>query len=247
MRSTSKDEANITDVSASPPTPPRVPSPIPEGPAQPYVLDLERQAQLPVHVRFVPTGGPADNAEARRIIRAPTGDEPKVRFLWAMGMLVAMAGLAGVTAEYLVSSIDGLTQQTNVSREFVGLILLPVIGNAVEHVTAVTVSVKDKLNLSMSIAVGSSIQVSLCLLPILVLIGWAIGQPMMLFFDTFETYVLLPKLVCLKLTFRITLVIAILIVNFAISDGRTNYLEGFCMMMAWVSIALVTWYYDPVY
>jgi len=140
--------------------------------------------------------------------------------------------LSGVTAEYLVSSIDGLTQQTNVSREFVGLILLPVIGNAVEHVTAVTVSVKDKLNLSMSIAVGSSIQVSLCLLPILVLIGWGIGQPMMLFFDTFET---------------ITLVIAILIVNFAISDGRTNYLEGFCMMMAWVSIALVTWYYDPVY
>jgi len=232
IRSASKDEANVTDVSAGPPTPPRVPSPIPEAPAQPYVLDLERQAQLPPHVRFVPAGGPADNAEARRIIRAPTGDEPKVRFLWAMGMLVAMAALAGVTAEYLVSSIDGLTQQTNVSREFVGLILLPVIGNAVEHVTAVTVSVKDKLNLSMSIAVGSSIQISLCILPILVLIGWAIGQPMMLFFDTFET---------------ITLVIAILIVNFAISDGRTNYLEGFCMMMAWVSIALVTWYYDPVY
>jgi Ca2+:H+ antiporter len=187
IRSTSKDDANIIDMPAPPPTPPRVPSPIPEAPAQPYVLDLERQAQLPVHVRFVPTGGPADNAEARKLIRPPTGDEPKVRFLWAMGMLVAMAALAGVTAEYLVGSIDGLTESTNVSREFVGLILLPVIGNAVEHVTAVTVSVKDKLNLSMSIAVGSSIQVSLCILPILVLIGWAIGQPMMLFFDTFET------------------------------------------------------------
>ena len=106
-----------------------------------------------------------------------------------------------------------------------------VIGNAVEHVTAVTVSVKDKLNLSMSIAVGSSIQVSLCILPILVLIGWAIGQPMMLFFDTFET---------------ITLVISVLLVNFAISDGRTNYLEGFVMMMAYISIALVTWFYDPL-
>lgn len=187
MRSNSKDDAHTTDMSAPPPTPPRVPSPIPEAPAQPYVLDLERQAQLPVHVRFVPTGGPADNAEARQLIRPPVGDEPKVRFLWAMGMLVAMAALAGVTAEYLVSSIDGLTEKTNVSREFVGLILLPVIGNAVEHVTAVTVSVKDKLNLSMSIAVGSSIQVSLCILPILVLVGWAIGQPMMLFFDTFET------------------------------------------------------------
>ncbi|WVR03526.1 calcium/proton exchanger [Kwoniella sp. DSM 27419] len=156
---------------------------------------------------------------------------PKVRFWFAVGMLVTMTALAGVTAEFLVSSIDGLTETGGVSREFVGLILLPVIGNSVEHWAAVTVSVKDKLNLSMSIAVGSSIQVSLCLLPILVLIGWAIGQPMMLFFDNFET---------------ITLVVSLLLVNFAISDGRTNYLEGFVMMMAYLSIALVTWFYDPV-
>lgn len=113
--------------------------------------------------------------------------QPKVKFHFALGMLLLMTALAGVTAEWLVDSIDGLTATGNVSREFVGLILLPVIGNSVEHITAVTVSVKDKLNLSMSIAVGSSIQVSLCLLPILVLIGWAIGQPMLLFFDTFET------------------------------------------------------------
>lgn len=113
--------------------------------------------------------------------------QPKVKFQFALGMLLLMTALAGVTAEWLVDSIDGLTATGNVSREFVGLILLPVIGNSVEHITAVTVSVKDKLNLSMSIAVGSSIQVSLCLLPILVLIGWAIGQPMLLFFDTFET------------------------------------------------------------
>lgn len=99
-------------------------------------------------------------------------------------------------------------------------------GNSVEHITAVTVSVKDKLNLSMSIAVGSSIQVSLALLPVLVLIGWAIGQPMMLFFDQFET---------------ITIVISVLLVNFAISDGRTNYLEGFILMCAYISIAMVCW------
>ncbi|KIR43759.1 calcium/proton exchanger [Cryptococcus deuterogattii 99/473] len=157
--------------------------------------------------------------------------QPKVKFQFALGMLLLMTALAGVTAEWLVDSIDGLTATGNVSREFVGLILLPVIGNSVEHITAVTVSVKDKLNLSMSIAVGSSIQVSLCLLPILVLIGWAIGQPMLLFFDTFET---------------MTLVISVLLVNFAISDGRTNYLEGFVMMMAYLSIALVCWFYDPL-
>ena len=105
------------------------------------------------------------------------------------------------------------------------------VGNACEHFAAVIVSVKDKLNLSMAIAVGSSIQVSLCILPILVLVGWAIGQPMLLFFDTFET---------------ITLVISVILVNFAISDGRTNYLEGFVMMAAYVSIALVCWFYDPI-
>ncbi|WVQ62580.1 calcium/proton exchanger [Kwoniella botswanensis] len=156
--------------------------------------------------------------------------QPKVKFWFALGMLTIVTGLAGFTAECLVDSIDGLTETGNVSREFVGLILLPVIGNSVEHITAVTVSVKDKLNLSMSIAVGSSIQVSLCLLPILVLIGWAIGQPMLLFFDNFET---------------ITLVVSLLLVNFAIADGRTNYLEGFVMMMAYLSIALVCWFYDP--
>ncbi|WVW81909.1 calcium/proton exchanger [Kwoniella bestiolae CBS 10118] len=156
--------------------------------------------------------------------------QPKVKFWFALGMLTVVTGLAGFTAECLVDSIDGLTETGNVSREFVGLILLPVIGNSVEHITAVTVSVKDKLNLSMSIAVGSSIQVSLCLLPILVLIGWAIGQPMLLFFDNFET---------------ITLVVSLLLVNFAIADGRTNYLEGFVMMMAYLMIALVCWFYDP--
>lgn len=139
--------------------------------------DIERQSVV-------------SSAESEHIIVDEDGTvhvQPKVKFHFALGMLFLMTALAGVTAEWLVDSIDGLTATGHVSREFVGLILLPVIGNSVEHITAVTVSVKDKLNLSMSIAVGSSIQVSLCLLPILVLIGWAIGQPMLLFFDTFET------------------------------------------------------------
>ncbi|KAE8543168.1 calcium/proton exchanger [Cryptococcus gattii VGV] len=183
--------------------------------------DIERQSVM-------------SSAQSEHVIVDEDGTvhvQPKVKFQFALGMLFLMTALAGVTAEWLVDSIDGLTATGNVSREFVGLILLPVIGNSVEHITAVTVSVKDKLNLSMSIAVGSSIQVSLCLLPILVLIGWAIGQPMLLFFDTFET---------------MTLVISVLLVNFAISDGRTNYLEGFVMMMAYLSIALVCWFYDPL-
>jgi Ca2+:H+ antiporter len=112
------------------------------------------------------------------------------------------------------------------------MIVLPVVGNAVEHITAVTVSLKDRLNLSLSIAVGSSVQVSLGLVPLLVLIGWMIGQPMSLLFDTFET---------------ICLVLAVIIVNAAIADGRTNFLEGAVLMMTWVCMAIVTWYYDPLH
>jgi Ca2+:H+ antiporter len=65
--------------------------------------------------------------------------------------------LVAVTAEFLVDSIDGLTATGSISKEFVGVILLPIVGNAAEHVTAVTSSVKDKLTLSLSVAVGSSI------------------------------------------------------------------------------------------
>ncbi|GMK58533.1 hypothetical protein CspeluHIS016_0505650 [Cutaneotrichosporon spelunceum] len=192
---------------------------------------IESAPRSPESIRFsIPTGN--DDVERqrpkRKVIPKPI---PKVPTYFAFGSLLVFTGLAGLTAECLVSSIDGVTEHTSVSREFVALIVLPVVGNAVEHITAVTVSLKDRLNLSLSIAVGSSVQVSLCLLPLLVLIGWMIGQPMSLLFDTFET---------------ICLVVAVIIVNAAIADGRTNFLEGAVLMMTWVCIAVVTWYYDPV-
>jgi Ca2+:H+ antiporter len=130
----------------------------------------------------------------------------------------------GVTAEFLVSSIDGLTATGNVSKEFVAcvqlllrrlrrmpgffpcarrccpsrwrvdlrnlarsLILLPVVGNAAEHVTALVVARKNKLDLSLAVAVGSSLQIALFVIPVLVLLAWCIGQPLDLEFDSFET------------------------------------------------------------
>lgn len=157
-------------------------------PARPYGLGDRDQdlADAEAQVGFSPEAEMAENEDDKDHENYRV-DEIKISFWFAFALLSLMTALAGVTAEWLIESIDGLTATGNVSREFVALILLPVIGNSVEHITAVTVSVKDKLNLSMSIAVGSSIQVSLCILPILVLIGWAIGQPMILFFDTFET------------------------------------------------------------
>ncbi|BEJ16713.1 hypothetical protein CspHIS471_0601140 [Cutaneotrichosporon sp. HIS471] len=194
---------------------------------------IEIPPRSPESIRFtLTTADTIDDIERqrpkRKVIPKP---KPKVPTYYAFASLLVFTGLAGITAECLVASIDGLTEHTGVSREFIGMIVLPVVGNAVEHITAVTVSLKDRLNLSLSIAVGSSVQVSLGLLPLLVLIGWMIDQPMSLLFDTFET---------------ICLVLAVIIVNAAIADGRTNFLEGAVLMMTWVCMAVVTWYYNPI-
>lgn len=97
-------------------------------------------------------------------------EEPTLNMIAVIGLLVLDTVLVGVTSEWLVDSIDGVAQQ-GVSKVWIGLILLPIVSNAAEHVTAVTVAVKDKLDLSMGVAVGSSIQIALFVIPLLIIIA----------------------------------------------------------------------------
>ena len=89
-------------------------------------------------------------------------ESPRMSMPMTIGLLVVVTVLVAVTAEWLVGSINGLTSSGHIKKEWVGLILLPIVSNAAEHATAVTVSVKDKLTLSMGVAVGAGI-VSRCL------------------------------------------------------------------------------------
>lgn len=82
---------------------------------------------------------------------------PQMSVPMTIGLLVIVTALVAVTADWLVGSIDGLTDSGHIKKEWVGLILLPIVSNAAEHATAVTVSVKDKLTLSMGVAVGAGI------------------------------------------------------------------------------------------
>ncbi|KAJ7843892.1 Sodium/calcium exchanger protein-domain-containing protein [Mycena olivaceomarginata] len=123
--------------------------------------------------------------------------------------------LVAITAEFLVGSIDGLTESGKISKEFVGMVLLPIVGNAAEHVSAVTVAVKDKMNLSIGVAVGSSIQIGLFVIPFSVLVAWGMEKPMTLLFDPFEV-------ACLAL--------AVVTVNYCVADGKSNWLEGTTLM-----------------
>ena len=99
-------------------------------------------------------------------------------------VLVVTTLIISVCADYMVDSIDALVATGKISKTFIGLILIPIVGNAAEHVTACVVAVKNKMDLAMGVAIGSSIQIALLVTPALVMLGWAIGQPMTLHFET---------------------------------------------------------------
>lgn len=109
---------------------------------------------------------------------------------WAAGTaLVVITIIVAICAEFLVGSINTIVETAHISKTFIGLILLPIVGNAAEHVTAVVVAYKDKMDLAIGVAIGSSMQIALLVTPFLVILGWIIGKDMTLHFKSFETVV----------------------------------------------------------
>jgi Ca2+:H+ antiporter len=146
----------------------------------------------------------------------------------AVILLVVSTALVAVCAEFMVDSINGLIATSSIGEIFIGLIILPIVGNAAEHVTAITVAMKNKMDLAIGVAVGSSIQIALFITPLVVIIGWAMDREMTLYFTLFET-------VCLFVSAFIT--------NFLVLDGRSNYLEGALLMATYVIIGVVAFFY----
>ncbi|KAH9908428.1 Sodium/calcium exchanger protein-domain-containing protein [Xylariomycetidae sp. FL2044] len=159
-------------------------------------------------------------------------EEPRLHFLVALGTLLVSTVIIALCAEGMVSGIDALTAGGTVSKEFVGLILIPIVGNACEHATAVTVAIKDKMDLAIGVAIGSSMQVALFLIPLLVIIGWGMGNTdMTLAFDIFQI---------------VAIFFSVLLVNYLIADGESNWLEGFLLMCLYIIIAVCTWFYPEI-
>mmetsp|Transcript_16869 Transcript_16869/g.23448 ORF Transcript_16869/g.23448 Transcript_16869/m.23448 type:complete len:559 (-) Transcript_16869:282-1958(-) len=152
-----------------------------------------------------------------------------------MSMTVAILGLCFVTfvlsvlSEYLVGSIDGYVESSGVSRTFVGLIILPLVGNAVEHMTAVNVAMKNKMDLAMGVAVGSCTQISLFVVPFTVIFGWIFDKRMTLNFPHFEIMLY---------------VLSVFTVSICLSNPSGNWLEGSLLITTYLMIALGFWYED---
>ncbi|KAJ1899322.1 hypothetical protein LPJ81_004167, partial [Coemansia sp. IMI 209127] len=132
--------------------------------------------------------------------------------LWMAGTMLALVSvLVALSSDVLVDSVEELTSHYNISHTFVGMILLPLAASAAEHTMSVTVAIRDKMDLCITIAVGSSMQMTLFVLPTLIIIAWIMKRPLTLYFDEFETT---------------TLLISVLVINYLIMNGRSNWLKG---------------------
>jgi len=150
-------------------------------------------------------------------------EEPQVLLPVAIIGLLIVTIFVGICSEFLVGAIEGIVQAWGISESFVGLILLPIVGNAAEHLTAVTVAYKNKMDLAIGVAVGSSVQIALLVTPLLVILGWIVDQPMTLHFEIFETAVMF---------------ISVIVVNSLISDGKSNWFEGAMLCGIYIIIGI---------
>lgn len=137
-------------------------------------------------------------------------------------MVLAVAGLA-LMSEFLVGSLDSVTETLGLSEFFVGIILVPLIGNVAEHLVAVQVAIKNQMDLSLTIALGSSLQIALFVAPALVFISLLMGNPMTLEFNS-------PELIAMIVGSVIAALVAI--------DARSNWLEGAMLLLVFVILAI---------
>ncbi|WP_035988194.1 calcium/proton exchanger [Leptolyngbya sp. KIOST-1] len=155
-------------------------------------------------------------------------EKPNV-WLWVGVLLAATVGVA-IESEIFVGAVEEAANSLGFTALFTGVILLPLVGGAAEYVTAVRVAMKDNMDLAVSISMGSSLLVALLVAPILVIVGYLIGQPMDLNFGLFEV---------------IAVVIAVLFANLISLDGRSNWLEG-VLLLSTFAILGASFFFHPV-
>jgi Ca2+:H+ antiporter len=163
------------------------------------------------------------------ITESSTAHEAGMKLPVAIGILTASTIAIVVMSEILVGALEPTAASWGLSEFFIGIMLVPLIGNIAEHLVAVQVAVQNKMDLSIGIAVGSGLQIATFVTPALVLAGWAMGTPMTLVFNPYELMALIGA----------TLIAVLISV-----DGKSNWLEG-AELVALYAILALAFYYVP--
>ncbi|KAK9013910.1 hypothetical protein V6N11_005085 [Hibiscus sabdariffa] len=139
-------------------------------------------------------------------------------FSWLVGMTLIIALLS----EYVVGTVEAASETWGISISFISIILIPIVGNAAEHAGAIIFAFKNKLDISLGVALGSATQISMFAVPLCVVVGWIMRVPMDLDFSLLETG-------CLALT--------ILVVAFTLQDGTSHYMKGVVLCLCYIAIS----------
>ncbi len=142
-------------------------------------------------------------------------DRAGMSLIGAICLLCASAVCAAVESGLLVESVKSITTGSGLPEIFIGMIIIPILGNVPENVSAIMMAINDRIDISIEIAIGSSIQIALFVAPVLILASFFTGNPIIYVYDLFEL---------------VALVIAIGFSIYVFQDGKTNWLEGFALL-----------------
>jgi Ca2+:H+ antiporter len=161
---------------------------------------------------------------------SPNGQSHDMPIWRPMGLLLAATAGVAVVSEVLVGAVEGAAQALGMTQLFVGVVIVAIIGNAAEHYSAVVMAVQDKMDVALSIAVGSSTQIALLVAPLLVFLSYAIApRPMDLLFTPFEL---------------VAVAVSVVSISFIAHDGETNWMEG-VQLLAVYAVLCLGFYFLP--
>ncbi|GAB2217841.1 hypothetical protein Droror1_Dr00001053 [Drosera rotundifolia] len=149
-------------------------------------------------------------------------EETAVIGFWSgIAWLIGMTAFIAVLSEYVVETIEDVSSTWGISVCFISIILLPIVGNAAEHAGAIIFAFKNKLDISLAVALGSAAQISMFVVPLCVIIAWIMGIKMDLNFNILETG---------------SLALSIIITSFTLQDGTSHYMKGLVLLLCYIVI-----------
>ncbi len=145
----------------------------------------------------------------------------------SVSILLASTVVVALIAQFLVGAVEQTGHALGMSDFFVGVILVAIVGNAAENSSAVLMALKNRMDLSINIALGSSIQLALLIAPLLVFIGYFMGKPMNLMFTEAEV---------------VAVIVAVVGLKFVATDGESNWLEGLMLLAIYAILGAAFFY-----
>ncbi|KAF0891380.1 hypothetical protein E2562_009813, partial [Oryza meyeriana var. granulata] len=150
-------------------------------------------------------------------------DKSVIGFASAVVWLIGMAAVIAILSNYVVTTIEEASESMGIPVRFISIILLPIVGNAAEHAGAIIFAFKNKIDITLGIALGSATQISMLVVPVILIVSWVNGIPMDLDFNLLETG---------------SLVMTVITTAFTLQDDKWHYLKGFNLVLCYVVIAV---------